>query len=595
MTTEAPLTTRASAARARLREIVATVLEMETAEVGDSDRWVDELGMDSLEKVETVTRIREEFGLALPAREASRIGSVADVLPLLDARGYDLVERLVGRQLAAGRGDLLSYADPDVGAVSYAALYEAARGYAGALAEAGVMPGSRGVVLAEDSVATVVAVLGHWWNGSVPVMVSPLLGDGDIAFAVEDCAARIVHLDGGDAKRSSLRAELAGRALVDGEDVRRDLAGTRPPAVLRPAAAGPAHVWPADGETLVQYTSGSTGTPKGVRHSAAGIIAMIDGFGEVLGLRPEDRFLTTARLSFGYGFGNAFLCVLAAGASAALVRGTVDPYVTVDALRTHRPTVLSSVPRLYAALLALGEEERDAYGPVRLCTTAGEHCPPQLADRIREMTGADLVDCFGATEVMHVALTTPPRGGTDGPLGFPVPGVRATVRDAAGAGLPLGQDGRLHIAGPTVALGYVNREGLDASSFADGGVYTGDLVRQEADGSFTYLCRADDIINLGGYKVVPAEIENVVRGVEGVAACAVVAARDDSGLEQAVACVQVAEGFDAGRTRRQVVAAARRQLPAHKRPSRVELFDSFPTTTSGKVSVRRLRERVTGA
>ena len=595
------MTTQGILASEKLREIVAAVLELEPSEVGESDRWVDDLGMTSLEKVEAITRIQESFGTALSPQQAAAIGSMADALTALApaddsaaAVRHDLLQRLVRHRLAKD-GDATAYTDPDVGRVSYTGLYAAARDYAARLRETGVLPGERGVVVAEDSVATVVAVLGHWWHGSVPVVVSPLLDDADIALAVDDCGARVVHIDGSETKRAALHTVLAARTRLDGEDLRGSLTG-RQAGRGETSAPGPDPFrWPAGAEALVQYTSGSTGTPKGVRHSAAGLVAMVESFGGELGLRPGDVLLTTARLSFGYGFGNAVLCVLAAGASAALVRGAVDPYVAADALRTHRPTVFCSVPRLYAALTALPGQDETGYDRVRLCTTAGENCPPALAARIRAKFGAPLVNCFGATELMHVALATPAQGTAEGSLGFPVPGVRATVRDADGTELPDGQDGRLHIAGPTVALGYVDRARAEGAAFTDDGAFTGDLVRRAPDGSFDYLCRADDILNIGGYKVVPAEIESVLRTVEGVAACAVVAGRDADGLEQAVACVQPAVGADPARVRRAVVTTARRRLPAHKRPSRVEILAELPTTASGKTAAHLLRGQVAKA
>ncbi|MBW0010124.1 MAG: AMP-binding protein, partial [Pseudonocardiales bacterium] len=117
-----------------------------------------------------------------------------------------LVERLVGGHLAEKRGDRVCYLDADLGAVTYTGLYEAIRGYAGALRARGVQPGTRGVVVADDSVATVVAVLGLWWHGCTPVPVSHMLTEPEISFIVRDCAARFLHLDAPAAKQLALGA-----------------------------------------------------------------------------------------------------------------------------------------------------------------------------------------------------------------------------------------------------------------------------------------------------------------------------------------------------------------------------------------------------
>src|ERR1035441_9802711 len=101
----------------------------------------------------------------------------------------NLVERLLGTHLAAGRAGHVCYVDPGLGEVTYACLYRAVRGYAAELRAIGVLPGTRGLVVADDSVATAVAILGLWWNGCVPVPISPMLADSEIQFIARDCSA----------------------------------------------------------------------------------------------------------------------------------------------------------------------------------------------------------------------------------------------------------------------------------------------------------------------------------------------------------------------------------------------------------------------
>lgn len=482
---------------------------------------------------------------------------------------------MILRNLKAGRADRVCLTDHER-EVTYGELESEVRRYAGLLAGEGVRPGCRALVVSDDSVSAVVAILGLWWMGCIPVPVNPILRDPEILFLADDSGAEFAQLNVDDERKKLLMASLGSVTCVEEHG----------PS----AEPGEPMSFKATDEALVQYTSGSTGKPRGVRHSVAGLAAVLADFGSVLGLVPEDTVLSTAKLTFGYGFGNSLLFPLAAGARAVLLAGPIDPFVLASALRRHWPTVLCCVPRLYAGLLDLaGKEGAVDTGSVRLGVSAGEHLPAELAQRLDSMFGFPLINGLGATEVVHIVVATSPKGSPNGSTGHSVPGVTATVRDDAGMPVADGIDGRLHIVAASAALGYIDRPDADARTFADGGVYTGDIVHRTAIGDFRHVCRADDLLNLGGFKVSPLEIESQLRGLESIADCAVVPDRDAAGLEQAVAYVVPKDGADPGQVRKEIRSSLRESLAPYKRPSRVEIIDALPTTSTGKLARFELR------
>jgi acyl-coenzyme A synthetase/AMP-(fatty) acid ligase len=496
----------------------------------------------------------------------------------------NLVEFFVGRHLDSPRKDAPAYIDSELGEIGYTELYRAAGAFADLLSGNGVAPGSRAMVLADDSVATVVAVLGLWWHGCAAVPVNPALSDKEIGFIAADSGVKFGYVDVSGTRLSRLAA-----ALPDIGQFRNHVREL----ILRQRRSGeaatppPQQQWLPDQEALVQYTSGSTGVPKGVAHRASALQWVPSGFGRIAALAPGDIVLSTAKLSFAYGFGNSLLLPLHAGATTVLLNGGVDAQFVAAALRRHRPTVLFSVPRLYAAL---AESFDDRGSRLRLAVSAGEALPADLSERVMRRLGVPLVNSLGTTEALYILLATNPAEPGPGTIGRPVPGVRATVRDQDGRILDGDEvQGRLHVAGPSVAAGYLDRPEATRETFADGGAYTGDIVRRTRGGPIYYVGRADDFLNLGGYKVAPAEIEGVVRAVVGVRDCAVVGVADDHGLQQAVLFVVVEGDRESSAVRRAVIACLRAELASLKRPSRIELVDALPTTWTGKLARNQLR------
>lgn len=473
--------------------------------------------------------------------------------------------------------------------LTYRQLHERVCRAARVFTAAGLRPGDRIALALADSPDFVACILAAMRTGAVPVPLAPLLTIAEQRYVVADSGARAVVVeDGGGALASALRdgpdpvllwsrgpGATSVRCLP--EDVRR--------------ASPLTGVVPRDGRdvALLQYTSGSTGRPKGVVHLHRGLLAFADGIVRHLGVTRHDRVLSTAKLPFGYGFGNSLLLPFSAGASAVLFSGRAEPHAVAALLHRTRPTLLFAVPTLYAALLALprAEENLDFSG-VRLAVAAGEPLGARLAGQLADRFGLDVVNGLGATECLHIFTATRPGAFRPGTTGESMPGFEVQVCDDEGRPLPAGAPGRLRVRGPSVADRYWERPEASARSFRDGWVYTGDTMLLDPDAGWIHLGRSDDILNVGGMKIAPAEVEDAISAVPGVEVCAVVGVEDENGLTRIAAHVVPRAGCAAGLPQR-IRAALLHSLPTFKRPRTLRLVDALPTTSTGKTARHEVR------
>ncbi|MEV2214939.1 benzoate-CoA ligase family protein [Streptomyces sp. NPDC050997] len=475
--------------------------------------------------------------------------------------------------------------------LTYRQLHARVCGTAGALAEAGAGPGQRVVIVLRDGLDAVACALAAMRLGAVPVPVSPMLPVDDQRYVVADCRPHVVVVEDAEGE---LARELTARSPEVTVWSAGPGAGPVTSMVAAVAGATPLEtVCARDGAdpALIQYTSGSTGRPKGVVHLHRGLLAFPQGFGRHLGITREDRVLSTAKLPFGYGFGNSLLLPFSVGASAVLFAGRSEPHAVAALLARTRPTLLFAVPTLYAALLSMPEAARRLdFSSVRLAVSAGEHLGPQLSTRLTETFGLTVVNGLGSTECLHIFLATVPGVSPAGSTGVPVPGFAAEVCDDDGRALEAGGIGHLRVRGPSVADRYWNRPDLTAETFRDGWVHTGDTMTYDPTHGWAYLGRSDNILNVGGMKILPTEVEDAILAVPGVDSCAVVGVPDEDDVVRIVAHVVPEDGVGEA-LRGQVLAALRRSLPPFKRPHIVRLADALPTTSTGKTARFLIRQR----
>lgn len=461
---------------------------------------------------------------------------------------------------------------------TYRELGERALSLARRLRERGLSPGERVIVALPDCFAFPVAFLGCLLSGAVTVVVNPELESESLARIANESSARL---------RISLEGSAASWPTGFLEEVACDEVG--PLQCAGPGLELGDVFQPADSDlAYVLYTSGSTGLPKGVPHRHRSLVLPCDLVGKgVLGLTGEDIIFSTSKCSFAYGLINSLALPLRLGATAILHPGKPDPAAVLELFRRHSPSVFFSVPTIFAQILRSWPELPKRL-PMRLCCSAGEALPAALFKEWQRLTGLEILDGIGSTEMAYHFISNAPGRAVTGSAGRLVPGYQARLVDEHGEDVAPGQEGQLLIDGPTRTPGC--RSLPDAA--VDAPLATGDLF-VERDGFYYHCGRSDDMLKSAGCWVSPAVVEEVLRDYPAVAECAVVATRV-GGLSVPGAFIvlgrEVTESPElVGALRRH----CRERLPDHMCPARIRFVTELPRTSTGKVQRFKLRERST--
>jgi benzoate-CoA ligase len=530
-------------------------------------------------------------------------------VPITAPEVFNAADYLVYRRVAEGDGNRVALVHPG-GQHSYAAVAEQVRAAAAGLAALGVRPEERVMFFASDSAELVAGLLGAMHLGAVAVPVSTMLTAEDLAGLLLDSRARVLVASAEfvDAVRTAVASLVAARAGLAA--LAPDLAavvtiGATPDQFAVPALAWSelliggigtaAPVYPswADSPALWLYTSGTTGSPKAAMHRHGSIRYVCETYGQqVLGIRPEDRCFSVAKLFFAYGIGNSLFFPFSVGAAAVLEPGRPTPELVAEVVRRHRPTLFFGVPTFYSALLASSIPD-ETFAGVRQGASAGEPLPATLFSRMRDRFGFEVLDGIGSTEALHIFLSNVPGAVRPGSSGSPVPGYAVQLRDELDGSVISETDrpGSLYVSGESLASGYWCRAETTRRAFQGEWLRTGDTYQRNADGSYSYLGRSDDMIKAGGIWVSPTEVEARLLEHPDVVEVAVVGVPDQAGLDKPVAAVVLRPGSGVGED--ELVEFCRAGLAAFKRPRRVLLVEALPKTATGKLRRYLVRASLT--
>jgi benzoate-CoA ligase len=506
---------------------------------------------------------------------------------------FNAAHDLLERNLRAGRASKIAYID-DAGSYTYRELAARVNRFASSLHGFGMHMEQRILLCLQDGIDFPTAFLGAIKAGIVPIPVNTMLSPADYAYMLHDSRAPMLVMSEPLLPQFQPilnQSPFMKHVLVSGT--------AAPPPGMRSfsevLAASVDSFEPAptsrDEPCFWLYSSGSTGAPKGTVHVHSSLIETAALYAQAtLGLKESDVMLSAAKLFFAYGLGNSLTFPLAVGGTAVLMAERTTPASISARLRRHRPTVFSGVPTLYASLLASDQLPRVEELSVRVCNSAGEALPEEIARRWRERTGVDIVDGIGSTEMLHIFISNRPDRIRYGTLGQPVPGFEAKIVDEDGNLVAAGETGNLLVRGSTSAKFYWNQHARSRATFVGSWTLTGDRFRVDGNGDYVYAGRADDMLKVGGIYVSPIEVESALTAHPAVHEAAVVGKEDYDRLIKPIAYVVLANGFPASEALAdELKMFVKSRLAPYKYPRWIEFVADLPKTVTGKIQRFKLR------
>ena len=347
-----------------------------------------------------------------------------------------------------------------------------------------------------------------------------------------------------------------------------------------------------DDIALVLHTSGTTSRPKIVPLSPANIAATARHIGVTLQLTPADRCLNVMPLFHIHGLMAATLSSLAAGAGVYCTPGfnALKFFAWLDEVK---PTWYTAVPTMHQAILLRAERNRDsiARSKLRFIRSSSSSLPPQVLAELEKTFGCRVIEAYGMTEAAHQMASNPlpPRARKPGSVGIAA-GPEVAIMDETGKLLGAGEIGEVVIRGPNVTRGYENNPKANASAFTDGWFRTGDQGVIDDEGYLSLTGRLKELINRGGEKISPREVDEILLDHDAVEQALTFALPHDMLGEDVAAAVVLREGKEAGE--RELRDFCAKRLADFKVPRKIVFLKEIPKGATGKLQRIGLAEKL---
>ena len=339
------------------------------------------------------------------------------------------------------------------------------------------------------------------------------------------------------------------------------------------------------------YSSGSTGRPKGIVHLQHDMAYSEAAFARhVLKLEPGDICFSVPKIFFAYGFGNSITFPFSAGAATLLLPGQPKPAAIFEAIERFRPTAFFGLPTLYTSLTKADGAAATDFSSLRIALSAAEVLSADVFHGWKNLTGLEIVEGLGSTEVLHIYLSNLPNRKKPGAAGLRVPGYEIALKGTDGRDVGDNEEGILWVRGDSATPLYWNRPDKSAETIREAGwIYTGDRFVRDSDGFHFFRGRADDLIKISGQWVYPLEVELCLAEHPEVRECAVFAAElPDRRMTLKAIVVMNAAAFDATAATKMLQDYVKAKLLPYKYPREVRFIDELPKTGTGKIDRQAL-------
>ncbi|BAU64850.1 AMP-dependent synthetase and ligase [Stanieria sp. NIES-3757] len=466
---------------------------------------------------------------------------------------------------------------------TYQELDRLANRMANGLTKLGVTKGDRVALFLPNIPEFIISYLGTLKLGAIAVSLNVMLKSSEVSFILNDCTAKVL-VTTEELREQVIKPDIPQlqTILLAEQQIGRGISLDWIIANASPEAEA-IDLNKKDPAAIV-YTSGTTGFPKGATLSHGNIVSNMAAQNHCCNMTSGDRLLLYLPLFHCFGQNAVLNAGLNVGATIVLQR-RFNPEQVLDAILTEKITMFFGVPTVFITLLNLNPS---ILANVRYFFSAAAPMPVEIAQKWQEQYGIVIHEGYGLTETSPCACYNHNSNYKFGSIGTPIDNVAMKIVDTEGKELPPGEIGEIAIKGSNVMLGYWNRPLETAKVLKNGWFHSGDIGSMDEDGYFYIVDRLKDMINVSGFKVYPAEVENVLYQHPAVAEAAVYGLPDPFKGETVNANIVLKDGYTITET--EIAAFCAEKIATYKVPKCFKFVDAIPKNATGKVLKRLLSQ-----